>query len=396
METILRDLRHGLRVLLRNPGVTAVAVLTLALGIGVNTAIFSVVYAVLLRPLPVRDVDRLVTIAQTSRKLNTTGAQPGFSVYASQLREGRWFDAIAAAAPGTAALSSTGSSDESVRFWRVTAGFLPTLGVSPALGRNFLPEEGQPGGAKVAILGQRLWRGRFNGDPRVLGTAVKIDGEVYTIVGVMPAGFHVDGRPADVYTPLARSLNDRAWLPTNIYARLKPGITIEQAQAQVKALAVGKPRGPFEWEQRLWALRDFQVRDVRRSLWVLLGAVGLVLLIACANIATLLLARASARQREVAIRTALGAAKARLVRQMLTESTLLALAGGACGVIVAALCVRLMPLLQHDRLPGLLEQTRVDAVVLAFTLGLSLLTGLIFGTAPALSAPHVNVNETLK
>ena len=195
-------------MLLRNPGVTAVAVLTLALGIGVNSAIFSVVYAVLLRPLPVRDVDRLVTAAMVSKKLNVTAAQPGFTVYASWKQHGQWFESVAAASPGTAALS-TGGADEAIRFWRVTAGFLPTLGVAPALGRNFLAEEDQPGGRHVALLGDRYWRSRFNGDPRVLGTAARIDGEQYVIVGVLPPGFHVDGRPADVYVPIARSLNAR-------------------------------------------------------------------------------------------------------------------------------------------------------------------------------------------
>ena len=185
-------------------------------------------------------------------------------------------------------------------------------------------------------------------------------------------------------------------MPVNIYARLKPGVSIERAQAEAEARSAQLSRGPINWQPRLWRLRDFQVREVRLSLWVLLGAVGLVLLIACANTATLLLARASARQKEIAVRTSLGAGATRLVRQLLTESTLLALAGGACGVLVAVLCVRLVPLLQHQRLPGLLEQTRVDGAALAFTLALSLLTGMVFGAGPALTAPRVNVNETLK
>ena len=226
-------------MLLRNPGVTAVAILTLALGIGINSAIFSVVYAVLLRPLPVRDVDRLVTAAMVSKRLNVTDAQPSFTLYASWAQHGRWFESVAAAAAGTAAVS-TGGAEETIRFWRVTGSFLPTLGVEPARGRNFLAEEDQPGGRRVALLADRYWRSRFNGDPRVLGAAVRIDGEPYVIVGVLPPGFHVDGRPADVYAPIARSLNSREWLPANVYARLRAGVSLEQAQAEVDARARGR------------------------------------------------------------------------------------------------------------------------------------------------------------
>ena len=347
-------------MLLRNPGVTAVAVLALALGTGANSAIFSVVYAVLLRPLPVRDVDRLVTVAMVSEKLHVTGTQPGFS---STRSGGRWrfHDSIAAAAPGTATFSDQG--DTTVKFWRVSASFLPTLGVAPVLGRNFRGGRGPAGKAKVALVSDSFWRGRLNGDRKVLGSSVKVDGQAYSVVGVLPAGFQIDGRPADIYAPIGRSLQSKEFLPVNVYARLKRGVSIQQAQAQIDAARSGDP-GPFAWQGRVWMLRDYQVRNVRQSLWVLLGAVGLVLLIACANTATLLLARASARQRELATRAALGADKGRLLRQLLTESALLSLAGGACGVLVALAAVRAVPLLAHEKLPGLLEQTRVDFAVL--------------------------------
>ncbi len=395
MEALFRDLRYGARTLLRNPAVTLVAMLALALGIGANSAIFSVVYAVLLRPLPVRDAEGLVTMALASKKLNVTGAQPGFSVYATWKQQGKPFESIGAAASSTAALS-LGDGEETMKFWRVTESFLPTLGVRPVLGRNFSKEEDQPGAARVAMLGNQFWRSKFSADPRVLGATIKVDGQDYTIVGVLPPGFHVDGRPADVYAPVAMSLNSQEWLSVDIYARLLPGVTIQQAQAQLDAHASRFPKHPLGWETRLWSLRDFQVRDVRLSLWVLLGAVGLVLLIACANTATLLLARANARRNEIAIRAALGAGAGRLARQLLTESTILSLAGGACGVFVAMACVRLVPLLGNERLPGLLEQTRVDGAVLLFTLAVSLVTGLVFGTAPAWAARRVEVYETLK
>ena len=393
MDAFIQDLRYAVRMLLRNPGVTALALLALALGIGANSAIFGVVYAVLLRPLPVRDADRLVTFSLASKKLNVTGAPPGFTTYAAWKREGNFFESIAAAESATAAVS-TGGPDETARLWRVTSSFLPTLGVQPALGRNLRPEEDQPGGVRVALVADKFWRSRLNGDSRALGSSVKVDGEPYTVVGVLAPGFHVDGRPADVYVPLAKSLNSQEWLPVNIYARLKPGVTLEKAQAMVDARHLDG--GHFAWESRLWFLRDFETRNVRLSLWVLLGAVGLVLLIACSNTATLLLARASARQKEIAVRNALGAGRRRILRQLLTESTVLAMAGGACGVLVAMWCAKLVPLLQHERLPALLDQTRVDGPVLAFTLAVSLLTGFVFGTAPALNAARGNIFSMLK
>ena len=379
-------------MLLRNPGVTAVAVLALALGTGANSAIFSVVYAVLLRPLPVRDVDRLVTVAMVSEKLHVTGTQPGFSSYAKWRQVG-FHESIAAAAPGTATFSDQG--DTTVKFWRVSASFLPTLGVAPVLGRNFREDEDQPGKAKVAMVSDSFWRGRLNGDRKVLGSNVKVDGQAYSVVGVLPAGFQIDGRPADIYAPIGRSLQSREFLPVNVYARLKRGLSIQQAQAQIDAARSGDP-GPFAWQGRVWMLRDYQVRNVRQSLWVLLGAVGLVLLIACANTATLLLARASARQRELATRAALGADKGRLLRQLLTESALLSLAGGACGVLVALAAVRAVPLLAHEKLPGLLEQTRVDFAVLAFTMAVALITGFLFGTAPAVMALRGDIFGALR
>jgi putative ABC transport system permease protein len=217
----------------------------------------------------------------------------------------------------------------------------------------------------------------------VLGATLRLDATPYAIVGVLPAGFHSNGRPADVYAPIALSPNTREWLAVDIYARLNQGVSIEQANAEIDAIAnATKPDGPFEWRPRVWGLHDFQIRELRFSLLVLLAAVGLVLLIACANVASLLLARAETRGHEIAIRQALGAGPGRLIRQLLGESLLLGLAGGAAGVAVGWLCIRLLPYIQHERLPGLLEQTRIDTAVLVFTLALSLLTGIVFGAAP--------------
>ncbi len=391
MQTLFRDIRYAFRMLFAHPAVTAVAVLALALGTGANSAIFSVVYAVLLRPLPVENVDRLVSIALVSEKLRVTGAQPNVNFYADAERTTSSYESVAAAVTGTATL---GNGDTTIRFWRVSASFLPAMGVRPVVGRNFLKEEDQPGSPKVALVSYDFWRGRLNsGAP---GASVVVNGEPYTVVGVVPRGFHVDGRPADVYSSLGARQSAREYLPANIYARLKPGVTLAQAQGELDALSRNRPPSPLGWRQRVWMMRDFQVRNVRLSLWVLLGAVGLVLLISCANTATLLLARAGARRKEIATRAALGAEKGRLLRQLLTESGVLSVTGGLCGLLVAAAAVRAVPLLAHERLPGLLEQVSVDGTVLAFTMAVSIATGFLFGAVPAVAILRGDLFGTLR
>ncbi len=395
MAALIQDLRFAFRMYRRDPLLTGLALLALALGTGANSAFFSVVYAALLRPLPVRDVDSLATIALASESLRVTGAQPTLPLYWEYRREGRFFDSVAAAAPGTAAFGDQG--DTTIKLWRVSSSFLPTLGVAPAKGRNFTEDEDRPGAARVAMVSGSFWRGRLGADPDPrLGAVIRVDGERYTVIGVLPPGFHVDGRPADVYVPIARSPESPEEFPVNVYARLKPGVSLARAQAELDAISQRHPAGPFQWRPRAWMLRDFQVRNVRLSLWVLFGATGLVVLIACANTATLLLARANGRRQEIATRVALGAGRGRILRLLLTESGLLSLAGGGAGLLVAAGAVRLLPLVAHERLPGLLEQTRADGVVLAFTLVVSIAAGLLFGAVSAAAGLRANLFDALR
>ena len=396
METLVRDLRYGLRMLARTPAVTAVAVLALALGIGANTAIFSVVYAVLLRPFPVEHPERLISINPYNPRFNIPPINSGYGSYAEWKRQAGCFENMAAANAGAASFS-IGSRTEHIKLWRISASFLPTLGVRPAFGRGILPEEDQPGTGRVALLSYTFWQRVLGADAAAVGKSVTIDNNGYTVVGVLPAGFHVDGKPADVYAPIALNPADRkVWLPVSVYARLKPGVAVRQAEAEMDTIAQRLDRSHFGWRARVWTLRESMVHDVRLSLLVLLGAVALVLLIACANIASLMLAKASARQREIAIRAALGAGRRRLLRQLLTESTLLSLVGGAAGVLLASWSIRLVPLIQNERLPNLLGQTRIDSAVLAFTVLISVATGLLFGTAPALGVSQSEVHNVLK
>ena len=396
METFLCDLRYGFRMLLRTPAASGIAILALALGIGANSAIFSVVYAVLLRPLPVKDAGRVAAIHSYNPKFNIPAINPAYSAFGNWRKQAVSFEQMAASSSGTAAME-LGRSLEKVVSWRVTASFFPLMGVQPSPGRAFTAQEDLPGAPRVAIISNALWRRAFAGDPSVAGKSLKLDGEIFTIVGVAPRGFHIDGKPADVYAPIAQDPADRKhYLAVTAYARLKPGVTLAQAQSEMDSVARSLDVRNFGWKARVLSLRDSMAQDIRLSLVVLSGAVTLVLLIACANIASLLLARSSVRRREIAVRTALGAPRSRLLRQFLTESALLGLMGGAAGLLVAAWCMRLIPLLENARLPNLLLDTRIDPVVLGFTLLVSLATGLAFGLAPALSAVPSRVQETLQ
>jgi len=416
-EEALRDFRVGVRQLMKHPGFTAVAVLTLALGIGANTAIFSVVNAVLLRPLPYPEPGQLVQLLRGEQS-NKPSPVIGSAPFVAVKSQSRLLARIAAYEGGEMSLTGDGPAERIVA-GAVTEDFFPLLGVQPVLGRNFTREEDRPNGSKVVILGHGLWQGRFGGDPGVLGRTINLNKQSYVVVGILPAGFAYP-EPFQLWTPLALGETAAASLPSSqrpnegmglrlvkAIARLKPGVTFSQAQAEMKTIAqhlqAGGPTATPRGEGAaggtsvltLAGLHEQVVGDVKGALLVLLGAVALVLLIACVNVANLLLARAAARQREMAVRVALGAGRWRIARELLTESVLLSLAGGALGLVVAFGGVRVLGRWSGASLPAM-QGIGMDAWVLAFTLGVSLIAGLGFGLAPAVHAWRADANAALK
>jgi putative ABC transport system permease protein len=390
MQTFIRDLRYGCRIMARNPGITALAVLALALGIGANTAIFSLVNTVLLRPLPFPEPDRLTQVwGSTPSK----GVPFHFVFYSDVVvwrEQSQSFESLAAWTVGSANLI-LGDEPERVPFSRVNASYFTMLDAKFLHGRGFLAGEDVPGAAPVAVLNYSLWQRRFASDPTLVGRSINVDGIQYTVVGILPTGFQIPGRTIDVYAPLAQPDAHQPGanaVTVGVYGRLKPGTSKMQAQAEMdtvgRRLEAEFP-GTLGKTPKVWGLREFLVRDVRLSLLILLSAVGLVLLIACVNVANLLLARASARQREIAVRTSLGAGRARLIRQMLTESGMLGIAGGAIGVLLAFWGVKALLVLVPERYP-LVREASIDGRVLLFTLLVSLATGILFGLVPAVMA----------
>ncbi|HEX4948284.1 MAG TPA: ABC transporter permease [Blastocatellia bacterium] len=407
MQTLWHDLRYGFRLLLRKPAFTAVAILALALGIGANTAIFSVVNAILLRPLPYPEPERLVQLNHNYPQINLKASVSafGYTIYKEQAKA---FEQIAAVSGSS--LNLTGSGEpEQLQAMTVTASFFPLFGADAARGRVFLPEEEQDGRNRVAVLSDALWTRRFGANPNLVNQTITLNGENYTVIGVLPASFQFGrefGRVPDLFVPL--TFTPQQLSPNNlnneylsVFGRLRAGLTVQQAQAEMDTLAdnVLKQYAPQmtrqQWNLLLQPLNELVVGDVRFALWVLLGAVGLVLLIACANVANLTLARAADRQREMAVRAAMGARRGRVVRQLLTESVLLAVIGGVLGLGLAAWGVSLLSQLSQIQIPRV-HEVGLDWRVLFFTLGVSVLTGIAFGLVPALQASRSDLHDVLK
>lgn len=391
MHTLIADCRYSLRTLAKNPGFTLVAVVALALGIGANTAIFSVVDAVLLRPLPYADPDRLVVVLHDGRN---PVAPANFLDWRSQNRS---FERIGAAEYWTPNLAGV---DPPEKLWalRLTSDILPLLGVQPILGRMFQAEEDE----HQVVLSHRLWQRRFGGDPQILGRALTLNGEVYTVVGVMPSEFRFApfwATKAELWAPLALGprATSRGGNSLRVFARLKPGVSLEQSVAEMAAITgnLEKVHPGTNRAVTVQPLKEKVVGNVRPALLVLLGAVGLVLLIACANVAHMMLARASARQREIAVRMALGAKRSRVLRQFLTESLMLASLGGVAGLLLAQWGIRILVALSAGQIPRV-ESVALDGRVLLFLLGVCLLTGAAFGLIPALRASALDITGSLK
>jgi putative ABC transport system permease protein len=403
MGTFWHDLRFGFRQLLSKPGFAAIATLSLALGIGANTAIFSLVDAVLLRPLPFHDPDRLVMVWEDAAKIGFPRNTPAPANYADWKAQNRVFEDMAAITWRSFNLTDEGEP-EKVEAQAVTANFFPLLGVKPEQGRVFTGEEDQPGRNNVAVISYGLWQRRFGGDPALIGKEILLDGQKYAVAGVTPPGFQFLSKEVSLWVPAAFSpqeLANRGSHYLTVVARMKPGVAIQDARADVAAITQRINRdNPVSWSgfelgSVVISLREQLAGDVRLALIVLLVAVGLVLLIACANIANLQLARGAARFREIAVRTALGAGRGRVVRQLLTESVSLAVAGGFAGLLFAWSSFSFLKQIIPDNM-ALNAGVRIDARIFGFTLLLSLLTGIVFGLAPALQAAKVDLNEALK
>lgn len=403
LSDLRQDVRYGLRMLSKNPAFTLIAVLALALGIGANTAIFSVVNTLLLRPLPYKDPSRLVMIWENATHLGFPKNTPSPANFLDWQKQNTLFESMGAFAERSFNLTGLGEP-ERLDGRRVSANLFDLLGVKPIIGRNFVPDEDKPG-TRVAILNETLWKRRFGSDPGVIGRAIALNGESYTIVGVLPASVRLPafGNWRDqVWVPLAFPAEEAAARGNHfleVIGRMKPGVALQQARAEMETIAARLAQQYPDQNVRIGSvvnpLHEEIVGNMKPALLILLGAVAFVLLIACANVANLLLARAAARQKEIALRLALGADRARLTKQLLVESVMLSLLGGIVGLGLAYAGLHVLlgfipPDVAHAETIG------IDAKVLGFTLLVALVTGLVFGLAPASQASHFNLNDTLK
>src|SRR5262245_43415928 len=412
MQTIWQDLRYGARMLFKNPSFTLIAVITLALGVGANTAIFSVVNAVLLRPLPFREAERLVAVGQNSPRNRAALNSLSHRNFVDWQAQNKVFEDIAAYHAEVFTLTGQGEAVR-LRGTIATHNLFNTLGAAPALGRMFLPDEDKAGGGSAgrpAILSWDCWRQYLGGDPKVLGRAIKLDGDVYTVIGVMPADFMfpIETQPTLIWTSTARDaefINEGSILVSRGYnvwravARLKSGVALAQSQAGMNVIADNLAAQYPEYNRdrgiTVTPLLDSMVSNVRTTLLLLFGAVGCVLLIACVNVASLLLERAVERGQEITIRLALGAGRWRVIRQLLTESVLLAALGGTIGTLLAWWSKDFLVALSPEGVARIAE-TRLDARALVFTELVSLLTGALFSLAPALTVSGARLSESLK
>jgi putative ABC transport system permease protein len=406
LDSFVNDIRYAIRTLLNHPGLTCAALLALAMGIGANTTIFSFVNSILLRPLPVENADRLVFVWQTNRQKGTTRLQPSYPDFVDFRAENTVFEDIAAIVPTQFNLTGF-DRPYYVSGMRASASLFSTLGVKPLRGRTFQAEEDRQNGSRVAVISSRLWRSRFGAGEDVLNRQLILDDQSYTIIGVLPSDFNYLPM-TDVWVPLftgadPKRMEGRSYHDLMVTACLKPGVSIEAAQSQINTLATQLQTQYPDTNAGngvvLVPFRDLFVGEIKGVVFALWIAVGLVLLIACTNVANLMLARGAARQNEIAVRSAIGAKRTRLIMQLLTESILLGVIGGLLGLAVTWLGIRLIeygtPANVAQLVPGL-KDTKIDGVVLAFTLTISVFTGALFGLIPAIQASKPNLNELLK